>query len=195
MGRRAALSICAAAIASACDAPRSEVAVTLRAVSAPIDETDAPRLFDLVRTDERGGKRTIATRVREAVEDGSDLLVVSFDRVLYRLREGKKIPIADRVSGAPAILEDGSIVVSRLGDLPGETDLWLYPRSGAPRAIAPAPGPDDLPKALPGGRIEFVSGRSSIASRWVVDVRGGPPVQLTNVGLVAGRDRAWEVVQ
>src|SRR5258706_5177445 len=70
----------------------------------------------------------------------------------------------DRVIGLPALLANGTRVVSRAGDEPGESDLFVFEVDGRFRALAPAPGPDDLPTALPDGRIAFVSGRTGLAS-------------------------------
>jgi Tol biopolymer transport system component len=83
--------------------------------------------------------------------------------------------------GQPALLPDGSIVVSQQGASPGESDLQLL-RDGSARPLVPAPGPDDFPTALPDGRIAFVSGRTGLASLWVVDPVGQSLQQLTNVG-------------
>jgi hypothetical protein len=92
---------------------------------------------------------------------------------------------ADRASP----LADGSVVVSRRGDAPGESDLFIVPRAGEPRVLAPAPGADDMPLVLADGRVAFVSTRSTIASIWIADPLRGEATQLTNVGLVAGKKR------
>jgi hypothetical protein len=87
-----------------------------------------------------------------------------------------------------AALADGSSVVSRPGAEPGETELWITPAVGEPRALAHATGADDLPTALPDGRVAFVSTRTTVASIWIVDPRSGAASQLTNRGLRAGKD-------
>lgn len=89
--------------------------------------------------------------------------------------------------GKPAVLDDGSVAVSRDIEDTGETDLWLVPERGAPRALASHPGPDDMPIAIPDGRIAFVSSRTTIASLFVFDPRDGSLRQLTNHGLSAGK--------
>jgi hypothetical protein len=91
------------------------------------------------------------------------------------------------VRGKPAVLEDGSVAISRdFGDT-GETDLWLVPARGAPRVLAAHPGPDDQPIAVPDGRILFVSGRTGIVSLFVVDPKTDTVRQLTNHGLSPGK--------
>ena len=93
-----------------------------------------------------------------------------------------------RAVGALGVLADGAAVVSRRGDAPGETDLWIVPKSGEARPLAPAPGADDLPTILPDGRVAFVSNRTTVASIWIADPKTGTAVQLTNRGLAAGRE-------
>lgn len=110
------------------------------------------------------------------------------DGVLWRRSETSARRLIDRVAGVPALLPDGSVVVSRLGDEPGDSDLWVVPVSGEPRVLAPAAGPDDMPVALPDGRIAFVSGRTTVASVWLLDVGRGEATQLTNRGLRAGKN-------
>jgi hypothetical protein len=79
-------------------------------------------------------------------------------------------------------------VVSRVTGL-GESDLFLVRPGAEPVPLAPAEGPDDMPVALPDGRVAFVSSRTTIASIWIVDPRTGALRQLTNRGLRAGRSR------
>jgi hypothetical protein len=89
-----------------------------------------------------------------------------------------------------AILADGSTVISRPGDEPGETELWYRPANGGEaRLLFPAPGADDRPTALPDGRLLFVSTRTTIASLWIGDPKTGELIQLTNRGLAAGKPR------
>jgi len=92
-------------------------------------------------------------------------------------------PSAGQALGPPALLSDGSRVESRAGDEPGESDLVLVEKDGRERRLAPAPGPDDLPTALPDGRVVFVSGRTGLASLFVVDPKTDAVRQLTNRGL------------
>ena len=71
----------------------------------------------------------------------------------------------------------------RAGDEPGESDLTLVSANGTQRVLAAGPGPDDLPTLLTDGRIAFVSGRTGVASLFVVDPKDDDVVQLTNRGL------------
>lgn len=112
---------------------------------------------------------------------------VDTDGVLWRRTNGVSTKLLDRTFGAPAILADGSIVISRR-HAPGDTDLWIVPPQGEPRALAPAEGSDDMPLALPDGKVAFLSTRTTVASIWVIDPRTGALAQLTNRGLAAGRD-------
>ena len=79
----------------------------------------------------------------------------------------------ERATGSSALTADRAVVVARRGDAPGETDLWIVPPNGEARLLAPAPGPDDMPTALPDGRIAFVSARTTVASIWIVDPLNG----------------------
>jgi hypothetical protein len=90
-----------------------------------------------------------------------------------------------------AILADGSVVSSRPGDEPGETELWLEPASpnDEPRVLFPAPGADDRPTVLLDSRLLFVSTRTTIASLWIADLQTNQLTQLTNRGLSAGKPR------
>lgn len=91
------------------------------------------------------------------------------------------------VLGRPALLAAGRRVEARAEDEPGESDLWLVEANGSSARLAPAPGPDEMPIALPDGRVLFASGRTTVMSLWVVDPRSGATEQLTNRGLAAGR--------
>ena len=86
-----------------------------------------------------------------------------------------------------AQLAGGQRVEARAGAEPGESDLWLVDASGSAAPLAPAPGPDEKPVALPDGRVAFVSGRSTVMSLWVVEPTTENATQLTNHGLVAGK--------
>lgn len=91
------------------------------------------------------------------------------------------------VLGPPALLSGGRRVEARATDEPGESDLWLVEASGAAASLAAAQGPDEMPMALPDGRVAFVSGRTTVASLWIVEPSSGLVVQITNRGLVAGK--------
>lgn len=91
------------------------------------------------------------------------------------------------VLGPPALLAAGRRVEARATDEPGESDLWLVEASGAAAPLAPARGPDEMPMALPDDRVAFVSGRTTVASIWIVDPSSGLALQITNRGLLAGK--------
>lgn len=86
-------------------------------------------------------------------------------------------------------LSDGSVVISRPGSEPGETELWYQPNKGEGRVLFPAPGADDRPTVLSDRKILFISTRTTIASLWVGDLVTGELTQLTNRGLSAGKPR------
>ncbi|MCK6545047.1 hypothetical protein L6R52_04210 [Myxococcota bacterium] len=169
--------------------------------ATPSAETDERAAGDLLAIDARGVSVVLARDVTDAGPLGARgaLFVVDRTRALVRLEvtgldaglralDVRATVIVDRVLGAPAVLIDGSLVVSRLGDEPGESDLWLVPSTrGAPRILFGAPGADDRPVALDDGRLLFVSTRSTIASVWIGDVTTGEARPLTNAGLRAGR--------
>jgi Tol biopolymer transport system component len=104
-----------------------------------------------------------------------------------------RLPETDHRIGterAPLAKLENGVVVSKPGDAPGESDLWLHPAKGEPRALTSAPGGDDMPAALSDGRIAFVSNRTTVASLWILDPATGEERQLTNVGLAAGKNMA-----
>jgi TolB protein len=152
-------------------------------------ESDALPSRALVRLDTRTGTRLpIRTRATWAALGPAATFLVSPAGELVRADARGEHVLLDRALGKPAPRADGSVVVARR-DGPGESDLWLVALDGTARALAPAPGPDDSPVALPDGRIAFVSGRTTLASLFVVDPDGGEPRQITNRGLVAGKPR------
>lgn len=91
------------------------------------------------------------------------------------------------VLGRAADLGAGRRVEARTGDEPGESDLWLVEADGTATPLCPALGPDELPLAMPDGRVVFLSGRTTVASLWIADPKTGLATQLTNHGLVAGK--------
>lgn len=176
-GRRAALVIGALTLVG-CEVPTSTGAASspLRSARPETDEVPAVVI-------EAGAGPAIA-----AVAVTSAGLVVDRDGVLWALDGGRRERRLDRVHGKPIVLADGRLVASRLGEEAGESDLWISDGAEG-RWLAPAPGADDDPTALPDGRVLFVSGRTGVMSVWVVDVQKGAATQLTNVGLVAGGSR------
>jgi hypothetical protein len=148
----------------------------------------------LAETDQQpaGVLQVGATRLSDVTASarrGSATFVVTADGELAKITGETRTQLLDRAIGRPAALADGSVVVARRSDEPGETDLWLVDEHGAARTLAPAPGPDDLPIAIPDGRVAFVSARTGIASIWIVDPAVGAATQLTNRGLVVGGAR------
>jgi len=118
-----------------------------------------------------------------------------FDGAALRLEDGglwlgqgsEEWPVADEVIGVPAIDADGSrFAYSRRADGAGLSSIeawerradggWNGPRVLDDHADRPALSPD-------GQRVAYVSGRTGIASIWVVPFDGGDAIQLTNVGL------------
>ena len=87
----------------------------------------------------------------------------------------------DRVIGCPARLDDGRWVMARGGGGPGESDLWVLD-GDALRPVTFARGPDDAPLVTEGSNVLFVSGRSGVASLWLLDVDRAEPIALTNRG-------------
>jgi TolB protein len=167
------------------DARDQNVLVGRRAPLMP--ESDAPPEYELWLRGPASVPTPIATGARSAVLGSDAVFVVGSDGVLRRIRDGRAVTLVDRVLGRPALRGDREIVVARAGDEPGESDLFLVDEVGQSRALAPARGPDDLPVVLPDRRVVFVSGRTTVASLFVVDPDTGALEQLTNRGLVAGR--------
>jgi hypothetical protein len=89
-----------------------------------------------------------------------------------------------------------TLVYARQGDLV-ETDLWRVTLpDGAPARITAWTGSEDRPVLSPDGRrLAFVSGRTGLASWWVVTLSEadeqpiveGAGRQITNVGVTRGR--------
>lgn len=150
-------------------------------------DSDEPPAYALLGWD--AASDTLAAlhpSVRSAARGPEATFAVDAEQRLLRLDPAAARPLLSNAAGKPAPLADGSVVVARATS-PGETDLWHVSREGHARAISPAPGPDDLPFALADGRIVFVSGRTTVASLWIVDPSSSQATQLTNRGLVAGK--------
>ncbi len=148
-------------------------------------DTDQPARYALHRYERSTGALLDLELTARAVRRmGSALLIVSEAGELERVDAAGRKRLASGVLGSPALLPGGRIVVAQRGSEPGESDLQLL-GEGAPVPLAPAAGPDDFPIALPDGRVAFVSGRTGLASLWVVQPETGEARQLTNVG----RDR------
>jgi len=151
-------------------------------------ETDQRPLYQAFLWDERTDViAPLATEVRTARLEPTGALVVDAEGALLRVTASGTTRLSDRVLGTPALRPNGDVVVTRGGAEPGESDLFWLRSDGSVSALAPAPGPDDLPVSLPDGRIAFVSGRTTVASLWLVEPETGALRQLTNRGLAAGR--------
>lgn len=158
-------------------------------LSAPLSpESDEQPLYELLSWNARSDALVPVHSAARAGALGADAaFVIDAEQRLLKLDASGSRVLLDRVRGAPCPLADGSVVASRLVE-PGNTDLWHVSAAGA-APLAPAEGPDDLPIALGDGRVAFVSGRTTVASLWVVDLATGTASQLTNRGLVAGKPR------
>jgi dipeptidyl aminopeptidase/acylaminoacyl peptidase len=116
-------------------------------------------------------------------------------RVLEVRGSSGAVPVAEGVVGRAAVSADGArfvFVRESAGELRTEV-LAVELRDGAwsaPRLLADEGTPDLVSISPDGRRVAFVAGAGGIASVFVVPFEGGPPVQLTNLGLVAdGRGR------
>ncbi|MDP2313648.1 MAG: hypothetical protein Q8P41_12130 [Pseudomonadota bacterium] len=106
---------------------------------------------------------------------------------------GAEVPV-DADVDARVALDGATLVYARRGDLV-ETDLWRVTLpDGVPERLTDWVGSEDRPLLSPDGRrLAFVSGRTGLASWWVIDLDGARPVpvaaarQVTNVGVTRGR--------
>jgi hypothetical protein len=170
------------------DVRGSRVLVGLSPPAGPRAETDERPGFELAIWQTTSDElHLVRSNVRAAALGHDAVFAVTTSNVLVRVDPlGSETRLLERAQGKPAVLADGSVAVARAGDEPGETDIWLAVAGGEARPLAEGPGPDDLPIALPDGRIAFVSGRSGIASLFIADPNGGALFQLTNRGLSPG---------
>lgn len=135
------------------------------------------------------GRRTLSPLGRwEAVVSGGGALAV---RPAGRF--GEELVVDSEVDARLAIAADDTFLVyARAGDQL-ETDLWRVDLpSGRPVQVTAWTGSEDRPVLSPDGRrLAFVSGRTGIASWWVIDLpqRSGQAIapeagrQLSNVSL------------
>ena len=183
-----ALSIAGCSAPSTLDERDGAALVVTRAADA-MAESDHVPAHDVVLADAAGHEHRLpAARAavlwpHAGVTVAPRVAAVDADARLVLVEDGRRRPLLDRVVGVPVVVDDHHLIAARETE-PGETDLWLVGDDGAPpRALAAAPGADDSPQVLPDGRVLFVSGRSGVASLWVVDqTPGAPPRQLTNIG-------------
>ena len=98
--------------------------------------------------------------------------------------DGEATPVGPLVE-RPVVAPNGTRVV--LARRPGDfecsvLEAWSLQRGRWTSRVLEADGCPDR-AAMSGDRVAFVSGRTGIASLWVVDFGGGDAVQLTNLGL------------
>jgi len=159
---------------------RADVALALTPTQAPWPETDALPLHTVTRAgapwlgDVAGA--TVLERFVYAV-DGAG--------VLWKVGADRRIRLLDGVLAVPVPGPEGPLVTVR-GAEPGASAVWVLADEGPPRPLLEAA---ELPCALPDGKLAFVSTRTSVASVWL-HAADSAPVQLTNVGLAAGRGLA-----
>lgn len=178
--RSVVVVVCLCACNSSNRQPEPEAVLVQRApIRAESDEEPTYRLSV--------DGRSVRDDVRAATTAPGAVFATTKDGDLVRIDADGQRVLLTGARGKPAVLEDGSVAVSRDVADTGETELWLVPERGAPRALAPHAGPDDMPIAIPDGRIAFVSSRTTIASLFVFDPRDGSLRQLTNHGLLAGK--------
>ena len=177
-----------------CSAPstlddRDGAAVVVTRAATAMAESDHVPAHDVVLADAAGREHRLPS-ARAAVlwprtggTGAPRVAAVDAHARLVLVEDGRRLPLLDRVVGAPVVVDDHHLIAARETE-PGETDLWLVGDDGAPpRALAAAPGADDSPQVLPDGRVLFVSGRSGVASLWIVaPTPGAAPRQLTNIG-------------
>jgi TolB protein len=133
--------------------------------------------------DEHPGRRTVSPGWEIRVAEGGDLSV--------RPANGGPALMLDTLVDPRVVVsaDDTFLIYAREGDL-GETDLWRVDLpAGKPTPITTWTGSEDRPVLSPDGRrLAFVSGRTGIASWWVVDLAGPDAgTQITNVGVIRGR--------
>ena len=148
------------------------------------DETDAAPLGALRRGTPEGVE-TLMEDLRAAAliegRGGTFAYVVDEAGALWRVGEARRARLLDGVLAAP-VPAPGGLLVTRRAEEPGRSAVWQLPEGAAARLLV---ADAERPCPLPDGRLAFVSTRTSVASVWLLEATG--PVQLTNVGLAAGR--------
>jgi len=114
---------------------------------------------------------------------GDRVVVVDHNAHLFVQQGATRRALLDQVVGTPVVVDSQRVIAARQTE-PGESDLWILTADGQPpRALAAAPGADDSAFVLDDGRVLFVSGRTGVASLWVVAADpAATPRQLTNQG-------------
>jgi hypothetical protein len=115
---------------------------------------------------------------------------------LWHADANRRTLIDDRVWRGAALSPDGRLLTYVRETRPFFTEMKLYDLDASSRrTLVAGPAVNDRPAfAADGSSIVYVSGQTSLASLWTVPVSGGPPVQVTNVGLrpVRGQRRPPE---
>lgn len=180
-----ALAVAGCSAQSTLDEREGTALIVTRAAPA-MPESDHVPAHDVVVADAAGFEHRLPA-VRAAAlwpkEGRARVVAVDAAARLVIIEGAVRRPLLDHVVGVPVVVDATRVLAVREAE-PGETDLWLVSDDGGPpRALAAAPGADDSPQLLPDGRVAFVSGRSGVASVWIVDqTPGAAPRQLTNVG-------------
>ncbi|MES2644068.1 MAG: hypothetical protein V4850_31570 [Myxococcota bacterium] len=184
--------LAATILLAACAAGEPREAGTAETPTAPGSPSPStPSTWNPAAQDRLPGRRTLSPdAVWEAVvAEGGGLSVRPAGRF------GAKVVLDALVDPRVAMMGD-TLVYARQGDLV-ETDLWRVTLpDGAPTRITTWAGSEDRPVLSPDGRrLAFVSGRTGLASWWVVTLSEahGLPIpedasrQITNVGVTRGR--------
>ena len=100
------------------------------------------------------------------------------DGVLSRDSE----PVAQGVIGAPAF-GGRAVAVARVVEEPVGTELVVFEQGKARVLVGLEARPDRVSLTPDGAFAAYVSGRTGLASVWIVDLRDGATRQLTNVGV------------
>ncbi len=187
------LSACADApppAAPAASTAASTAPSTAASTAPSTAPSDGPTAADAVAPlagpmDGHPGRRTLSPSQRweAVVAPGGDLSV--------RTAGGQTTPLDVEVD--PRLVFSSAedwLVYARRGPLL-ETDLWrVRLPDGQPQQVTAWTGTEDRPLLSPDGRhLAFVSGRTGIASWWLVDLTGPLPVpedagrQLSNIGV------------
>ena len=169
----------------------------------PLPETDQRPASDLWVRDLKTGDETLLVENMSIV----DARLSPDRRFLAFLKAGGQLDIVSLPSLSPAVEpiegvacdlawspSGSSLVTSKYEEDGVGTDLVLVRLpDGRVTRLTDRPGVDDRPVWSPDGeRILFVSGRSGLASLWVMNPNGGNKAQVTNKGLRGGLGRAPE---
>jgi hypothetical protein len=151
-----------------------------------VDSDDVPAHTVVLSAADGGETRLPHTRAAALwpTPAGVDrVVVVDHDARLFVQQGAARRALLDQVVGTPVVLDSQRVLAARETE-PGESDLWILTADGQPpRALAAAPGADDSAFVLDDGRVLFVSGRTGVASLWVVAADpAATPRQLTNQG-------------